>query len=152
MKTNLMLDVAALLVLARGTMVRMTTRMKSGTRVEVAYVTWREEVATGCYFGFEPVWGRKDSVRCMWGCSTLRSVGNERPFGLQSVELEESCFTESVDYADAAARAAGVGDPYATRYVGPDAGGDKPCVLTAGTSAEDLARYAAAGAAVLEGE
>lgn len=40
----------------------------------------------------------------------------------------------------------------AQRYVGPDANGDRPCVLTDGVPEADLARYAAAGAEVLKAE
>ena len=37
------------------------------------------------------------------------------------------------------------------RYVGPDAAGDRPCVVEDGLTEEERARYAKAGAEVLEG-
>lgn len=43
-------------------------------------------------------------------------------------------------------------EPDPKRYEGPDANGDKPCVLTSGLSAEDEARYAKLGADVLAEE
>ena len=40
--------------------------------------------------------------------------------------------------------------PRLGRYVGPDASGDRPCVDTSGVDAETLARWASAGADVLQ--
>ena len=76
---------AQLLTLKAGSLIRITTKMKSGARVETATLNNTEQCEGFVYFGFGPC-EEPDSVQCGFGYKRHHDI--PRLFGLQKVEVE----------------------------------------------------------------